>query len=224
MVLNTCSKCFCTCGLPGNLNVSVTYVLNVKNELLIHYSATTDKATPINLTNHSYFNLSGFRNSIKNHFLQINANEYTEKNTKNQVTGRLLHVTDTIFDFRSLKKIGTYLNADELKNDEGYDLNFVLKQNNSDKIMHAAQLSDEETGRMLNIFTNAPGIQMYTANLWDGSIIGSQNKIYNQHSAVALETQSFPDSPNRSNFPGTILLPGKEYHSTTLYTFSLLKQ
>ena len=212
-------------GFPGNLKASVTYTLNDKNELTIHYKAVTDKATPVSLTNHSYFNLTGFENnSIINHSLKIYSDEYTEKNENNQPTGKFIKVDDTVFDFRSAKKIGTNINNDVLKNDKGYDHNFILKHDNSNDIIHAAILSDDETGRILNVFTTAPGIQLYTANFWDGSIIGAQNKIYKQHSAVALETQSFPDSPNHSNFPNTILCPGEEYDSTTIYSFGLINQ
>jgi aldose 1-epimerase len=210
-------------GFPGNLNVSVIYVLNVKNELIIHYKATTDKATPVNLTNHSYFNLSGFQNDcINNHSLQIFADEYTEKNKNNQPTGKFIKVDGTIFDFRSAKRIAADISDEVLKNDRGYDHNFVLKHDNSDAVIHAAQLSDDESGRTLDVFTTAPGIQLYTANFFDGSITGSQNKVYRQHSAVALETQAFPDSPNHPNFPNTILHPGEIYNSATVYAFGLL--
>lgn len=212
-------------GFPGNLKASVTYLLNDRNELIIQYKATTDKATPVSLTNHSYFNLSGFENdSINDHSLQINAQEYTKKNENNQPTGKFISVDNTAFDFRSAKKIGTNINDAVLKNDKGYDHNFVLKHSNSDKLVQAAQLSDVESGRTVNVFTTTPGIQIYTANFFDGSIVGSQNKKYIQHSAVALETQSFPDSPNHSNFPNTILYPNEAYHSTTIYAFGLIHQ
>ena len=122
------------------------------------------------------------------------------------------------------KKIGTAINNDVLKNDKGYDHNFVLKHNNSNELVHAATLSDHISGRTIDFFTTMPGIQIYTANFFDGSITGSQNKIYQQHSAVALETQAFPDSPNHSNFPNAILYPGEEYNSTTIYAFRSLHQ
>ncbi len=210
-------------GFPGNLLITVTYILNDKNELVIQYKASTDKATPISLTNHSYFNLTGFENdSINDHSLQIFADEYTEKNKNNQPTGKFIKVDDTVFDFRSAKKIGAAINDELLKIDRGYDHNFVLKHDNSDTIIHAAQLSYDESGRTLDVFTTAPGIQLYTANFFDGSITGSQNKVYKQHSAVALETQAFPDSPNHPNFPNTILHPGEIYNSTTVYAFGLI--
>lgn len=210
-------------GFPGNLSTNVTYLLNDKNELMIQYKAVTDKATQVSLTNHSYFNLTGFDNStIYDHQLQINAGEYTEKNSDNQPTGTILKVDDSVFDFRSPKKIGANIFDEVLKDDKGYDHNFVLKYNNSDELLHAATLSDEETGRELKVFTAAPGLQVYTANFFDGSVTGSQNKNYNQHCCVALETQAFPDSPNHSNFPNTILYPGEEYNSTTIYSFGLI--
>ena len=209
-------------GFPGNLKVSVTYLLNTKNELTIHYKATTDKATPVSLTNHSYFNLTGFENeSVLSHSLHIYSSEYTEKNTQNQPTGNFIKVDNTVFDFRCSKKIGTDMNDVALKMDRGYDHNFVLKHNHSVELVQAATLADDETGRAIDIFTTAPGIQLYTANFWDGSITGLQDKIYRKHSAVALETQSFPDSPNHPHFPDTILKPGEEYQSITIYAFRL---
>ncbi|TKK64541.1 galactose mutarotase [Ilyomonas limi] len=207
-------------GFPGNLEVSVTYLLNHRNELTIHYKATTDKATPVSLTNHSYFNLTGFENnSVLNHSLTIYSNEYTEKNEHNQPTGKFINVANTVFDFRSAKRLGTAINDAVLKNDRGYDHNFVLKHHHSEELVHAATLSDNETGRKMDVYTTAPGIQVYTANFWDGSVNGSQNVIYKKHSAIALETQLFPDSPNHAHFPTAILHPGEEYNSTTIYTF-----
>ena len=210
-------------GFPGNLEVSVTYLLNHKSELAIHYKAVTDKATPVSLTNHSYFNLTGFEsNSVLNHSLTIYSDEYTEKNKHNQPTGRFINVADTVFDFRTAKKLGTDINDEVLKNDRGYDHNFILKNNHSAALVHAATLSDKEGGRKMDVFTTAPGIQVYTANFWDGSINGSQNIIYKKHSAIALETQLFPDSPNHSNFPTAILHPGEAYNSTTVYAFGFI--
>ncbi len=212
-------------GFPGTLTVSVSYILNQKNELIIHYKAVTDKATPVSLTNHSYFNLTGFENdSVLNHSLTIYSDEYTEKNQHNQPTGKLMNVDNTVFDFRSEKMIGTDINNDVLKEDKGYDHNFVLKHTHSDTLVHAAHLQEDETGRQLDVFTTAPAIQVYTANFFDGSIKGAQNIIYNKHSAVALETQAFPDSPNHPHFPNTILHPGEEYNSTTIYAFGIINK
>ena len=210
-------------GFPGNLEVSVTYLLNHRNELVIHYKAVTDKATPVSLTNHSYFNLTGFENSsVLNHSLTIYSDEYTEKNENNQPTGKFINTADTVFDFRSAKKLGTDINDEVLKNDRGYDHNFILKHDHSEELVHAATLSDNETRRKIDVFTTAPGIQVYTANFWDGSVNGSQNIIYNKHSGIALETQLFPDSPNHTNFPTAILHPGEKYNSTTIYTFGFI--
>ena len=207
-------------GFPGNLEVSVTYLLNQKNELVVHYRAVTDKATPVSLTNHSYFNLTGFENnSVLNHSLIIYSDKYTEKNEHNQPTGKFINVADTVFDFRSAKKVGTAINDAVLKNDRGYDHNFILKHNHSEELVHAATLLDNETGRKMDAFTTAPGIQVYTANFWNGSVNGSQNVIYNKHSAIALETQLFPDSPNHAHFPTAILHPREAYNSTTVYAF-----
>ncbi len=209
-------------GFPGTLAVSVSYILNQKNELIIHYKAVTDKATPVSLTNHSYFNLTGFENnSVLNHSLTVYSDEYTEKNEHNQPTGKWVNVDNSVFDFRSEKKICTDINSKVLKEDRGYDHNFILKHTNSDTLVLAAHLQEDETGRQLDVFTTAPAIQVYTANFFDGSVKGAQNIIYKKHSSVALETQAFPDSPNHSHFPDTILRPGEEYNSTTIYAFGI---
>ena len=212
-------------GFPGNLSVSVSYILNQKSELIICYKATTNKATPVSLTNHSYFNLTGFENdSVLNHSLTVFSGEYTEKNEHNQPTGKFINVANTVFDFRYAKKIGKEINDASLQNDRGYDHNFVLKRTHSDALVCAAHLCDDETGRELSVFTTAPGIQVYTANFFDGSANGAQHINYKKHSAVALETQSFPDSPNHSHFPNTIIRPGEEYNSTTKYAFGIINE
>ena len=212
-------------SFPGTLTVSVSYVLHQTNELVIQYKAVTDKATPVNLTNHSYFNLTGFKsNSVLNHWLTVYSNAYTEKNEYNQPTGKIINVANSAFDFRAAKKIGTDISNDTLKNDSGYDHNFIVKHSHSDLLVRAATLCDEETGRQLDVFTTAPGIQIYTANFFDGSICGAQNTNYKKHSAIALETQSFPDSPNHPHFPNTILRPGEEYNSTTKYAFGIINE
>lgn len=195
-------------GYPGNLRVRVMYVLD-GGQLRIQYTAVTDKSTPVNLTNHSYFNLSGFEDPlITDHLLQINAYYYTGKNGHNLPDGHLREVAGTPLDFRFPKRIGA--DIDQLAADQGFDHNYVLKEG------PAATLYDPLTGRQLQVFTDQPGMQLYTANLWDGSL-------YAKHGAVALETQAFPDSPNHPAFPCTMLQPGSIYERYTIYAFSVIK-
>ncbi|MGN6342648.1 MAG: aldose epimerase family protein [Ginsengibacter sp.] len=206
-------------GYHGNLMVKVKYILNSKNQLCIEYNAGTDKATPVSLTNHSYFNLSGFESpNIYEHLLYVNAENYTEKNLNNTPTGDIIPVADTPLDFRLPKKIGKEIH--QFPKDKGFDHNFILKRNFSDKIVTAAKLKDPSSGRTVTVYTDQPGIQVYTANFWDGTVEGSHG-VYQQHGAVALETQAFPDSPNHPAFPDTILRPGQDYFSTTIYEFGI---
>jgi len=206
-------------GYPGNVTTLVTYKMDSAGRLTITYSAVTDKATPISLTNHSYFNLTGFEDPvIDNHLLQVNAEYYTEKNEYNLPTGRLLPVAGTGLDFRQAKRLGQ--DIEDFPADMGYDHNFVLKHVNSPAMLKAAWLAEPVSGRSVTIYTNTPGIQVYTANYWDGSITGPQNVPYVKHGAVALETQAFPDSPNHPLFPNTILMPGEEYKTCTMYVFN----
>jgi aldose 1-epimerase len=207
-------------GYPGNLHVKVKYILNNKNQLCIEYRAYTDKATPVSLSNHSYFNLSGFENPlITGHALQINAISYTEKNKFNVPTGNILPVSDSPLDFRKTKTIGDHINC--YQTDKGFDHNFILKDHDPGEIVLAAQLKDPESGRTLKVYTDRPGIQLYTANFWDGTILGQQGQLYQKHGGVALETQAFPNSPNHPSFPNTILNPGQHYFSTTIYEFGI---
>ena len=204
-------------GYPGNLEVKVTYLLTLDNQIIIKYNAVSDRPTIINLTNHSYFNLTGFKNPfIYDHKLKVSAAKYTEKDDNNIPTGKYIPVYDSPFDFSNFKAIGNNIHSLEL--DRGYDINFVL-DGQSKQVHLAAELYEPVSGRLLKIFTNKPGLQVYTANWWDGSIVGSQGKKYQQHGAIALETQSFPDSPNHANFPSTVLLPGHEYITETRYQF-----
>lgn len=205
-------------GYPGNLITHVTYILNDQNELIIHYRAATDQPTIINLTNHSYFNLTGFDTAtIHDHALQVFADTFTVKDEHSIPTGVILQVKNTLLDFTLSKKIGERIHL--ITDDIGYDHNYIL--NNYGKgIVQAAVLYEPEEGREVKVFTDLPGLQIYTANWWDGSITGSQEHSYIQYGAVTLETQAFPDAPNHSHFPSVILKPGEEYKSTTVFQFS----
>ncbi|MEO7487218.1 MAG: aldose epimerase family protein [Ferruginibacter sp.] len=207
-------------GYPGTLQVTVTYLLNSDNELILQYEATCDQPTIVNLTNHSYFNLSGFGDAtIYEHLLKINAENYTIKNEHNVPSGEIAPVENTPLDFREHKKIGQ--NIKELITDKGYDHNFVLRHT-ANAVVLAAELYEPISGRFLQVLTDQPGIQVYTANWWDGSIRGAQGLPYLQHGAIALETQNFPDAPNHSHFPSAVLSPGEVYNTTTIYRFSAM--
>jgi aldose 1-epimerase len=204
-------------GYPGNVRVLVHYSLTETNRLVISFRADTDKKTIINLTNHSYFNLTGFENSsIYDHLLTIYADNYTIKDYNNIPTGEMKPVVHTPFDFLQQKSIGK--DIDLLSEDMGYDVNYVLNNRTSQTAL-AAELYEPGSGRLLKVITDRPGLQVYTANWWNGSLIGSQGKRYEKHGAVALETQSFPDSPNHNNFPNTILKPGEVYKAETVFQF-----
>lgn len=210
-------------GYPGNLDVMVSYSLTKKNELCIEYGAETDRPTPVNLTNHAYFNLSGFAVPVINHHrLQVNAAFYTEKNERNVPTGALLPVAGTALDFKQPREIG--IGIDRFPQDGGYDHNFVLAGGSPGEVAVAAELYEPVSGRLLRVSTSQPGLQVYTANYWDSTVNGVQGCLYQKHGAVALETQAFPDSPNQPSFPNTILNPGETYASTTVYAFSVVEQ
>lgn len=207
-------------GYPGALAVTVTFILDNNDKLWIQYEANTTKPTPVNLTNHTYFNLSGFiQPTILGHRLWLGAAHYTPKNENNIPTGIIAPVKDTVFDFTRAKKINTGIHA--LVTDQGYDHNFVIT-GDKNTCTKAAILSDDSSGRVVTTYTDKPGIQVYTANSWDGSVIGAQGLPYEKHGAIALETQYFPDSPNQQHFPGCILQPGQLYSFTTIFEFSLL--
>lgn len=204
-------------GYPGNLDVRVSYILDKNNQLTMEYTATTDHPTIVSLTNHSYFNLSGFEEPIYNHELLIRASLYTEKNDNNIPTGKLLPVKGGPLDFGSSIPLGNHIH--DLEKDRGYDHNFVLE--NGGHLQEAAVLYHPASGRKLSVMTDRPGIQVYTANWWDGSLTGRQGKKYEKHGAVALETQAFPDSPNHPEFPSTTLRPGEEFRTTTIFKFEV---
>lgn len=204
-------------GFPGNLMIEVVYTLSSDNALQIAYSATTDKATPVNLTNHCYFNLSaGNQNTILDHEVMIQAEKFTAVDSLLIPTGQLPAVKGTPMDFTSPKKIGAELAAVK----GGYDHNWVLNRKGND-LEKMATAYDASSGRFMEVFTTEPGLQFYTGNFLDGTLKGKQQQPYRQHAAFCMETQHFPDAPNQPSFPNTIVKPGETYRSLTRYQFSV---
>jgi aldose 1-epimerase len=211
-------------GYPGNLQVNVTYELTDENELKIEYSATTDKATPVNLTSHSFFNLKGAGNGdVNDHLVQINAAYYTPVDGTLIPTGEIASVEGTPFDFRTPVAIGARINENnqQLKFGNGYDHNFVLATPSDTALTFAAKVTEPASGRTMEVYTNEPGIQFYGGNFLTGKETGKYGKVYPYRGAFCLETQHYPDSPNKPQFPSTILEPGQEYYSICIYKFGI---
>jgi aldose 1-epimerase len=212
-------------GYPGTLKVQVTYLLTPNNDLSVEYEATSDKPTPINLTQHSYFNLAGAgRADILNHRLTIDADRFTPVDATLIPNGDQRPVEGTPFDFRRPATIGARIDADDeqLRFGGGYDHNFVLNRDR-DGLIHAARLEEPFSGRTLDVSTTEPGLQFYSGNFLDGTIKGKGGQIYAKRSGLCLETQHFPDSPNHPGFPSTILRPGERFRSKTVFTFGVAK-
>lgn len=213
-------------GFPGNLRVTVTYQFTHSDELIVDYFATTDKATPVNLTQHSYFNLAGISaasgETMLNHKAQIFADHINAVNEAQIPVGDLMPVAGTPFDFRSPRLIGESINADheQIKNGFGYDHNFIINQKTYKELTLAARVEEPSSGRVLEVLTQEPGVQFYTANFLDGSQVG-KGVAYQRRSGFCLEPQHYPDSINQPQFPSIVLLPGDEYKTRTIFKLSV---
>jgi aldose 1-epimerase len=208
-------------GFPGTLTTTVRYTLHGK-DFKIEYSATTDKDTVLNLTHHSYFNLAGQGNGdILQHQVKLNASRYTPVDEILIPTGELAPVEGTPFDFSKPTAIGARIDSDnvQLHRGKGYDHNWVLDSGGG-KVAEAAEAYEPSTGRVMQVWTDQPGVQFYTGNFLDGTITGKDGKVYQRRSGLCFETQHFPDSPNHPKFPSTELKPGQKYHTVTIYRFS----
>ena len=215
-------------NFPGNVKASVTYTLKSNNSLDIAYRATTDKETVINMTNHSYFNLNGDPSKdVENCILYINADKYTPSDSTFMTTGEIAKVDNTPMDFRKPTAIGRNVNNfsfDQIKNAMGIDHNWCLntyKNGKGDDTKVAASLYSPKTGIMLEVYTNEPGIQVYTGNFLNGKVKGKKGIAYNKHASCYLETQKYPDSPNKKGWPSPYLKPGEKYYSHVAYRFSV---
>lgn len=210
-------------GFPGNVTAQVTYKLTADNRLDITYEAVTDKATVINMTNHAYFNLNGDPSQpITDNTLLVNASTFTPVDSTFMTTGEILPVADTPMDFTTPRVIGERIDEtqfEQIKNGKGYDHNWVLDTKGDDSLI-AARLQSPSTGIVLEVLTDEPGIQVYSGNFLDGTITGKNGKVYNQRAAICLETQHYPDSPNKPEWPSVELRPGNIYKSHTVFAFS----
>jgi len=215
-------------GYPGSLNCTVTYTLTGRNELKIEYLATTDKPTVVNLTHHGYFNLTGCQRDIMGHELMLNADLFTPVDAGLIPTGELRPVRGTVMDFARPTPIGARIDPDAVNRDEqlkfggGYDHNWVLNGGGRSLTL-AARVYEPTTGRVMEVLTTEPGIQFYCGNFLDGTITGKNGFVYKHRYGFCLETQHYPDSPNKPGFPSTVLRPGEKYQTTTIYRFSTRK-
>ena len=208
-------------GFPGNLSVTALYTLTEDNGLKLEYTATTDKTTIVNLTQHSYFNLAG-KGDVLKHLVLINADRFTPVDETLIPTGELRPVDGTPFDFRKPTAIGARIEQpdEQLKFGGGYDHNFVINKQPGELAV-AAQVSEPTSGRVLEVLTTAPGLQFYTGNFLDGTLKGKGGIVYQKRNGFCMEAQHFPDSPNHPSFPSVVLKPGETYHNTIIYRFSL---
>ena len=208
-------------GYPGKLDVEVRYLLSAEDELVVEFRAETDAATPVNLTQHSYFNLAG-SGAVLGHELQLDADYFTPINAKLIPTGGVEPVAGTPFDFRTPHRIGERIETanQQLQFAGGYDHNYVIRRTDAG-LAHVAYVSEPVSGRTLDVFTTEPGVQLYTGNFLDGSIIGKGGRRYGHRAGFCLETQHYPDSPNRPEFPSIILRPGRPYRSRTVFKFGV---
>lgn len=211
-------------GYPGNLDVIVTYKLTEQNEWIIEYNATTDQPTVVNLTQHSYFNLSGHASGQNlDHEVLLKADSYTPVDENLIPTGEIAPVSGTPFDFGTSVKIGERIEEsdEQLERGRGYDHNFVLNKSSPDALDLAATVYEPDSGRTLDVYTTEPGVQFYSGNFLDGSVVGKEGARYRFRNGFCLETQHFPDSPNQPSFPSTLLKPGEVYRSITIYRFGV---
>lgn len=214
-------------GYPGTLHAKVTYTLNDRDELTIASEATTDKATPVNLTNHTYWNLAGDgKRDILGHLLTIESNHIVPVDSTLIPTGQLMPVEGTPFDFRTPTAIGARIEDPnvQLRYGRGYDHTFVLDRAGGTGAKHAVRVIEPTTGRTLDIYTTEPGVQVYSGNFLDGTVAGKHGHVYRRRYGLALETHHFPDSPNQPTFPSTILRPGETYRTRTVWRFGTVKR